>query len=617
MIFPEKMVRLTVAGPKSVLERVIKELYSLKIMHIVDHTKGEIDIGIPLQRADELSGLLVDVRALKDKLVTSEKGTSQFKAIAVKNFRDLASTIHRAKEEVAEKEREISSATDELKSTESRECILAQLSELRIPLEAYRPYRSLSCFVGTLQNAKDLSRKISSITDKAELRISTSQSDRKTIALFIYKEHSNEALELLQSEGFCEIDLSPLEGLKGMPSELLYALHEKQAALRKRISAAKLALSRLGPKWRDFLLVSEDFLSMELEKAEAPLKFASTKNVFVVTGWIPENKAGFAKDQLLKAGNEKISIDVSHPEEHDTVPAMLNNPKPTKPFEFFLGLYDMPQHIEIDPTTIMAITFPILFGFILGDFGYGIVLLGLFILLMKKMPSVRNLASIMAVSSVSSIIFGLIFGEFFGAEALFGHELPRLLSRTEGIMELMYVAIAVGLVQLNLGFALGFVNVFKVHGFKHAFFEKGSWIVLEIGIALIALSAMKVLALPMYVGYIVLALSIVMLWMGEGIRGIVEMPGFFGNVFSYARLMAVGVASVQLALVINEIAEGMFHSGGFMIIAAVLVLVAGHGINIALGILGGFLHATRLHYVEFFGKFFKGGGTSYHPFGEK
>lgn len=616
-MFPESMVRLTIVGPKSLLEKVIRELYSLKVMHIIDHTKGELDIGVPLQRADELSGLLVTTRALMDKLGVQGNGSNGFNASGIKSINDLASTIKKASEEVRGWEAEISSAKDDLRELETKSALLRQLSPLGLSIESYNPYKSLSCFVGTVEDGATLGKELSKITDKAELRISDEPTQKKIIALFVYKDYYQQAWNLLCQHAFQELDLSPVQGMKGMPSALLSSVIEKESALKRKLASATNALKKSGAKWQVFLALSEKFLAMELEKAEAPLKFASTKNIFVVSGWIPEKKSDFARQQLARVSNDKISIEVMHPEENDIVPAMLNNPKQTRPFEFFLGLYDMPQHMEVDPTTIMAITFPILFGFILGDFGYGITLLALFLLLMKKLPSMRNLAAIMAISSVSSIIFGLIFGEFFGAEELFGHELPRLLSRTEGIMELMYVAIGVGLVQLNLGFALGFVNVYRVHGFKHAVLEKGSWVVLEIAIALIALSAMKIIPLTIYAGYAVLLLSIVMLWMGEGIRGIVELPGFFGNIFSYARLMAVGVASVQLALVINEMAAGMFHAGGFMIVAAILVLLAGHGINIALGILGGFLHSTRLHYVEFFGKFFKGGGISYRPFGEK
>jgi V/A-type H+-transporting ATPase subunit I len=123
------------------------------------------------------------------------------------------------------------------------------------------------------------------------------------------------------------------------------------------------------------------------------------------------------------------------------------------------------------------------------------------------------------------------------------------------------------------------------------------------------------LALGMLLGAAILVLSIIMLYLGEGVRGMIELPALLSNILSYARLFAVGLASVQLALIINGFAEDFIAQGGVMIVAAIVILILGHGVNITLGILGSFLHSLRLHYVEFFGKFFEGGGPRYSPFG--
>jgi V/A-type H+/Na+-transporting ATPase subunit I len=619
MIFPEKMVRLSVVGPKSVLERTIRELYSLKVLHIIDHTKGELDIGLPLQKADELSGLLVTVRALKGTLGIEKNPTlsNGFRAAGVKNFRELSSTIRLAGEEVMDRKKAIASFRVELKALQAKSELLTKLSGIDVSLENYKPYKSVACFLGTVSDTKGLHQKISEITDSFELFISSSGYELRTIALFIDKQFAQKAWVVLQSHTFSELDLSILDKMSGKPSSHLASILEKETAARKKLASAEGALAKTGGKWKDFLLLSERFLSMELEKAEVPLKFASTKNIFVVTGWVPQKKSEFVTQQLMTAGKGKLSIETKCPEENDAVPAMLDNPGQTKPFEFFLRLYAIPHHSEIDPTVFLAVTFPLFFGFILGDIGYGIVLLALFLYMMKKLPAMRDLLAVMSISAVSSIIFGFVYGEFFGAEELFGHELPRLLNRATDIVQLMLIAIGIGVVQLNFGYVLGFINVLKAHGLKHAILEKVSWVLLEVGIAIVALPIIGINVIPVYAGYAIIAISLVMIWMGEQIRGIVEIPGLFSNVLSYSRLMAVGVASVSLAVVVNDFAKGFFAKGGIFIAAAVLLLLTGHTINIVLGILGGFLHSTRLHYVEFFGKFFKGGATPYRPFGDK
>ena len=195
--------------------------------------------------------------------------------------------------------------------------------------------------------------------------------------------------------------------------------------------------------------------------------------------------------------------------------------------------------------------------------------------------------------------------------------LPHILSRAEDITKLMYLAILVGVFHINLGIIIGFFNELKSDGFMTALYAKGGWIVLEIGVLLFALSYSKLISLPSYVGVIFALLSLFMLYKGEGIRGIVEFPSIFSNTLSYARLMAIGLSSVVLAVIINNSAKEFFDKGGFLILIGALILFVGHIVNIMLGLLGSFLHSLRLHYVEFFTKFFHGGGKKYKPFGAK
>jgi V/A-type H+-transporting ATPase subunit I len=182
----------------------------------------------------------------------------------------------------------------------------------------------------------------------------------------------------------------------------------------------------------------------------------------------------------------------------------------------------------------------------------------------------------------------------------------------------------IGVIMLTLGFVLGFVNEYRQHGLKHAVLAKVSWIcMLWGGVLVIALILPPLttgsgiqLSAGLIVGLAVAVVGFVMLIMGEGVIGIVELPGLLSNVLSYSRLLSIGISSAGIALAVNRLSDALFFSkGGVFIILGVLMLIVGHAVNTTLGILDSGLQALRLHYVEFFTKFYRGGGIKYKPFG--
>jgi V/A-type H+-transporting ATPase subunit I len=199
-----------------------------------------------------------------------------------------------------------------------------------------------------------------------------------------------------------------------------------------------------------------------------------------------------------------------------------------------------------------------------------------------------------------------------------------MVPRFDNIATLLVFTLVIGILMLTLGYILGFVNEYRQHGVKHAVFTKASWLLLLWGGVLVVIEILppltKAAAISispaLLAGFGIAVIGLVLLLVGEGIVGITELPTLLSNVLSYSRLLSIGVSSLGIALAVNKLSYALFFSkGGFFVIFGVILLIIGHAVNTALGILDSGLQSLRLHYVEFFTKFYSGGGMKYKPFG--
>jgi V/A-type H+-transporting ATPase subunit I len=296
-----------------------------------------------------------------------------------------------------------------------------------------------------------------------------------------------------------------------------------------------------------------------------------------------------------------------------SVPVMVRNPRYLQPFELFTKLLPLPRYTSIDPTPFVAIFFPIFFGIIVGDAGYGVVLFAVAMALVAVRPTPlrRQIGQILAVASIYSMLFGVLYGECFGDAARDWLLVEPCIDRRTSFLPMLYFAIGVGSAHVLVGLMLGIAVAIRGRQPREAVTRLLTVAALLCVLGLIATLVAPVgqlLRLPLLIA---MAIVSPLLLVVGGLLAPFELVRHLGNIISYARLMAVGLASVLLAHVANSLA-GEAGSAWVGITAAVLL----HAFNIVLGVFAPTIHALRLHYVEFFSKFFEPGGRPYRPLKE-
>ncbi len=668
------MSRILVVGTKDKLPAAIELLYSLENVHVVDFSPDEegFTLGSPLAAASDASHKLLRLRSMEKDLEVNARAKFKEKFPESKIAPHLDESISAIETEMQGTVSSKSAKQARQAEAESKKLILEPFRSIDLDLSMYRGYRTLKVFAGHVRTNPE-----ASLTDalRGEYEIFTN-SEGTFVTLFVPYGRADEAQRILVQNGFTE---APIPEGAGKPDQMLSALEAEMESTGKELEEVEQRLQQLREKHTNFIIASEEYLSIIVEKAELPLRMGATKHSFILEAWVPTaefegvNKA-FAdkfqddiyverledksrvehhenKDEIKTEGGMDTYEAVALPLSEET-PVDMHHGKTVGRFSFYTKLLSTPRYNEIDPTIMLAIFFPLFFGLMVGDVGYGIpfTILGYLGLRKTKSKEWRAISTMLFYGGISAIFFGLfLFGDMMGIEfvarhanelswsALLGIDIPRVLfsvgdfslqlgylTKLGDVKILLYISLWIGVVHLLIGLALGFYNMTLRHGVKHAFMEKGSWIMIMIGFALVALIVMiDVLILgkelvftdpTLLIGIVLLAVGALLAVKGEGGKAIIELPGVMSNVLSYTRLIAIGMSKAGMALAFNFIAiELIAPGGGIMLIFGLLVFIVGHLMIFILAIISAGLHSIRLQYVELFTKFYEGGGLDFNP----
>ena len=642
------MARAVVAGPREKLAAVIETLHEMKLIHIVDH-HGEDDtfrIGKPLPPAAELSENLVKLRSIANILaLKAPPKTSEEVRIDELREKILTLELNITEEDEARKK-----ATALLSDLDRRIEELRPFADLGLPLETYRGYDSIGVLVGRI--TKDVSG-----ADLEGIPAELFQGPG-ILAVFVPKSSVDRVLPILGKFGFTQIDIPSGEGDARVLLDAAVADREKWES---RLEEIEVRLDTLREKYADFVVSAEEVLEVEVDKAEAPLRFAVSDHSFVVDGWVPETR--FPE---LRAKLEAQGIYIETAESHDAhdeaePPVQLRNPKPAKPFEFLIHLYSTPSYRELDPTLFLFIAAPFFFGFMIGDAGYGAIFIAMGLVASSRIKRESiwwRIFFVTAIGGVWAFLLGFfVFGEAFGMpfhpafdhpEELsfesFGIHVPldALIHKGFDIKDMMYLSLLFAALHLGAGYVFGFVNELG-HNKKYALAKLG-WFFCLFGLFTLLTSILSwspvahwVWNVPLgwfprtlernlsgFVGQPIPLVSLILIFgcllgLTESIIAPIEVASLLANVMSYTRLAGLGIGKAAIAAAFNTIIlEGLIRSGQIgLLILGVAFLVLAQLLVFLLGWISAGIQALRLNYVEAFIKFFKGNGTPFRPFGAR
>ena len=624
------MKHLRLLGMESEREALLKAMQDMECVEIssIDGSEEALKSGFAkpddkaLMSAQEASRAYRTALASLDRFAPEKKGMFRkrqgvsraafFSAESEENARTAAETINKDTRRLGEIE-------SERTKNEALRATLAPWLTVDAPLGGADG--ALAVFFGTVGlNVTDDALKALADSLDGLLTWQQASSDRSLRYLLVMCHGSvkERALSALRDLGFSTVSF---RGMTGTAKENDKALAENLAALEKERQEIEQRIAGLGGK-REALLEASDRAAIALRREEAKSRLVGTNKVFLLEGWLPADRCA-ALEKALEPFTCAIETREPTEDEYPQVPVQLKNNKLTRPLNMVTEMYSLPAYGTLDPNPLMAPFFILFYGIMMADMGYGLLMMIASVVISKKYRpkgTSGELFSLLGLCGISTFIMGALTGGFFGdfltqlvaivsPGTVFA--LPKLFDPLDDLTMILIGSMALGMVQIVTGMAISLIEKCKRKKFLDAFFEEITWWIVFIGIALLALGKG---AAVLYVGCALVLLGPIVQGKGWGkLTGVFgslynHVTGYFGDILSYTRLMALMLAGSVIAQVFNMLAAMPGN-----VIAFIIISMLGNAMNFGLNLLGCYVHDLRLQCLEFFNKFYVDGGKPFRP----